>query len=141
MQLKLGKCEFFVEGTKYLGDIRPGTIEIDQACSESLGQVEFSATQTQLRSFLEVRNVYPHFASQYAKLAYSFNRFLKKVPPVQLAELSDKCRDAFHILKDPILSSLTLPVPRKNLSYSVDTDTSDYEIGSALLQTHEDGSR
>ena len=69
VNLKLRKCECFVEKIKYLGHVvRPGTL-----------------TQlTQLRSFLGLCNVYRRFVPHYAKIAHPLNQLLKKGQPVQL---------------------------------------------------------
>ena len=62
VKLKLRKCEFFVEKIKYLGHVvKPGTLEVDAARTAALEQVRYPQTQTQLRSFLGLCNVYWRF--------------------------------------------------------------------------------
>lgn len=142
VKLKLRKCEFFVERIRYLGHVvRPGTIEVDQARVEALRKVKHPTTQTQLRSFLGLCNVYRRFVPHYAKLAHPLNQLLKKGMPVHLGPLDEKCQEAFTVLRDSILSPPVLALPKIGLPYSVDTDASNYQIGAALFQTHEEGSR
>ncbi|CDF38075.1 unnamed protein product [Chondrus crispus] len=135
-------CEFFVEKIKYLGHVvRPGTLEVDVARTAALEQVQYPRTQTQLRSFLGLCNVYRRFVPHYAKIARPLNQLLKKGQPVQLEGFDEPCKKAFHKLKDAILAPPVLALPKKDLPYSVDTDASDYQIGAALFQTHPDAQR
>ena len=79
VKLKLRKCEIFVERIKYLGHVvRPGTLETDAARTSALEQVRYPQTETQLRSFLGLCNVYRRFAPHYAKIAHPPNQLLKK---------------------------------------------------------------
>ena len=105
MKLKLRKCEFFVEKIKYLGHVvRPGMLEFDAARAAALEQVRYPQTQTQLRSFLGLCNVYRKFVPHYAKIARPLNQLLKKGQPVQLEGFDESCRKAFHKLKEAILA-------------------------------------
>ena len=142
MKLKLRKCECFVEKIKYLGHVvRPGTLEIDAARIAALEQVRYPQTQTQLRSFLGLCNVYRRFVPHYAKIAHPLNQLLKKGQPVQLEGFDEPCKKAFHKRKEAILAPPVLALPKKDLPYSVDTDASDYQIGAAHFQTHPDAQR
>lgn len=49
--------------------------------------------------------------------------------------------NAFETLKAMLTSSLVLALPKFVLYYSVDTDTSDCQIGCALFQSQSDGER
>ncbi|CDF38512.1 unnamed protein product [Chondrus crispus] len=121
----------------YLGHVvRPGTLEVDAARTVALEQVRYPQTQTQLRSFLGLCNVYRRFVPHYAKIAHPLNQLLKKGQPVQLEGFDEPCEKAFHKLKDAILAPPVLVLPKENLPYSVETDASDYQIGAALFQTH-----
>ncbi|CDF36784.1 unnamed protein product [Chondrus crispus] len=142
VKLKLRKCEFFVEKIKYLGRVvRPGTLEVDAARTAALEQVRYPQTQTQLRSFLGLCNVYRRFVPHYAKIEHPLNQLLKKGQLLQLEGLDEPCEKDFHKLKDAILEPPVLALPKKDLPYSVDTDASDYQIGAALFQTHPDAQR
>ena len=57
--LKFAKCDFFTDTVKYLGHIiRPGTLEIDHAATKALKGLRHTTTQSELRSFLGLCNVY-----------------------------------------------------------------------------------
>ena len=142
VKLKLRKCEFFVEKIKYVGHVvRPGTLEIDAARMAALEQVRYPQTQTKLKSFLGLCNVYRRFVPHYAKIARPLNQLLKKGQPVQLEGFDEECKKDFHKLKEAILAAPVLALPKKDLPYSVDTDASEYEIGAALFQTYPDAQR
>ncbi|CDF40870.1 unnamed protein product [Chondrus crispus] len=118
-----------------------GTLEVDAAQTAALEQVRYPQTQTQLRSFLGLCNVYRRFVPHYAKIAHPLNQLLTKEQSVQLEGFDEPCEKAFHKLKDAILAPPVLALPKKDLPYSVDTDASDYQIGAALFQTHPDAQR
>ena len=142
VKLKLRKCEFFVEKIKYLAHVvRPGTLEIDAARTAALEQVRYPQTQTQLRSFLGLCNVYRQFVPHYAKITHPPSQLLKKGQQVQLEGFDKPCKKASYKLKDSILAPSGLALPKKDLPYSVDTDASDYQIGAALFRTHSDAQR
>ena len=83
VNLKLGKCEFFVEKVKYVGHfVRPGTLEVDAARTAALEQVWYPQTQTQIRGFLGLCIVYRWFVPHYAKIAHPLNQLLIKGEPV-----------------------------------------------------------
>ena len=68
------------------------------------------------------------------------NGLLKKNSPEKFT-LDEKQTEAFRTLIDKILSQPILALPRPDLPYSVDSDASDYGVGCALFQTHEDDNR
>ena len=133
---------FFVEKIKYLGHVvRSGKLEIDAARTAALEQVRYPQTQTQLRSFLGLCNVYRRFVPHYAKIVHPLNQLLKRGQPAQLEGFDESCKKAFYKLKEAMLAPPVLALPNKDLPYSVDTDASDYQIGAALFQTQPDAQR
>ena len=85
-------------------------------------------------------NIYRRFIDNFSKLAGPLNELLKKNKHEKFT-LEKKQTEAFRTLIDKILSPPILVLPRPDLPYSVDTDTSDYGIGCALFQTHESDNR
>ena len=142
VSLKLKKCRFFAETVDYLGHvIRPGLLEVATKNTAAIDGFEEPKTQTHLRSFLGVCNVYRRFVPNFAQVSAPLNELLKKGAPVELPPLNEHQRRSFNLLKQALKEPPILRLPRPSLPYSVDTDASDYQIGCALLQTHEDGSR
>ena len=66
---------------------------------------------------------------------------MKKGAPVELPPLNEHQLRSFNLLKQALKEPPILRLPSPGFPYSVDTGVSDYQIGCALLQTHEDGSR
>ena len=142
VSLKLKKCNFFTDTVKYLGHIvRPGTLEVDLATVTALKQATYPKTQTEMRSFLGLCNVYRRFVPQYSKVSGPLNDLLRKEVPSTLPELTQEQKDAFHKLIQLVTAPPILKLPRSGLPYSIDTDASKSQIGCALFQTHPDGKR
>ncbi len=58
-----------------------------------------------------------------------------------LPPFTDEQRAAFNLLKESVTKPPVLRLPRTDLPCSVDTDACEYQIGCALQQEYEDGSR
>ena len=142
VSLKLAKCDFFTSTVKYLGHIiKPGKLEIDNTATAALTKLEHPETQSELRSFLGLCNVYRRFVPNYAQIAAPLTDLLKKGRPVKLEKFGDAEITAFKTLINAICSPPILALPRPGLDYSIDTDASNRQVGAALFQTHEGGIR
>ena len=140
--LKLRKCEFFAETVDYLGHvIRPERLQVAQQKIEAVKGFKMPTTQTELRSFLGLCNVYRRFVPNFARAAAPLNDLLKKGQAFELPPLDEKQRKAFDSLKQALIEPTILRLPQSDLEYSVDTDACNHQVGCALLQTHEDGTR
>ena len=143
--LKLAKCDWFTSTVKYLGHvIQPGTLGIDPVATKALRNLEHPRTQTELRSFLGLCNVYRRFIRDYTRTAAPLNARLKKGQPFNLEPFELEEVEAFDRLIHTILSPPILALPVKGLPYSVDTDACDKQVGAALFQeygTGDDSSR
>ena len=70
ISFKLKKCSFFTNIVKYLGHIiHPGTLEVDATHTTALKRAKHPTTQTQLRAFLALCNVYRRFVPKYSHIA------------------------------------------------------------------------
>ena len=142
MTLKLAKCEFFASTVKYLGHIiKPGRLEIYSTANSALRKLKYPATQTDLRSFLGLTNVYRNFVPGYSKISAPLSNLLKKGKPVKLKKFGKAEISAFNALIDAICEPPILDLPRPGLPYTVDIDASDRQVGAALFQIHDDGIR
>ena len=136
--LELAKCDFFTSTVKYVGHvIKPGTLEIDATATAALTKLEHPRTQSEMRSFLGLCNVYRRFVPEYARIAAPLTDKLKKGKPVNLEPFGESESTAFRTLVEAICSPPILALPRPGLPYTVDTDASNRQIGAALFQTHE----
>ena len=141
VSLKLRKCSFFTNEVKYLGHvIRPGTMEIDGVATASLKSARAPRTQSEVRSFLGMCNVYRRFVVNFSHIAEPLNALLRAGQPANIANWGPEHEESFRTLIDTICSPPILQLPRANVGFSVDTDSSDYQVGCALFQeTGEDG--
>lgn len=140
--LKISKCEWFADSVKYLGHIvRTCTLEMDHATMASLGKTKHSRTQPELCAFLGLCNVYRRFVEPYYRIAAPFNQLLKKYQPAKFLPITAEqdaafCKFITLIAEPPVLALL-----RNMFTYSVDTDSSNFQVESSLFQTHLNGRR
>jgi RNase H-like domain found in reverse transcriptase/Reverse transcriptase (RNA-dependent DNA polymerase)/Integrase zinc binding domain/Integrase core domain/Chromo (CHRromatin Organisation MOdifier) domain/Retroviral aspartyl protease len=141
LSLKLAKCHFFKDTVDYLGHvIRPGKLAVAEKNTKNLRVAKLPTTQTELKSFLGLCNVYRRFVPRFAAVASPLTALLRKDVPFHLPLLSDEQVAAFNRLRDALLSPPILALPRANGSYYLDTDASDGQLGCCLRQTQPDGS-
>ncbi|CAN8069905.1 unnamed protein product [Agarophyton chilense] len=89
VSLKLKKSDFFTNTVKYLGHvIRPGRVAIEETRVKSLKEAKEPRTQTELRSFLGLANVYRRFIPHFADMAAPLNAILRKGQPTKLNPLT-----------------------------------------------------
>ena len=142
MSLKLRKCNFFAQQVDYLGHvIRPGLLQVAERNTEAVKRFKHPTTQTELRSFLGLCNVYRRFVPNFAHTAAPLNSLLKKGCPYDLPALNEFQIKPFDLLKQALTEPPVLRLPRVGLPFSVDTDACNHQIGCALMQTHDDDAR
>ena len=140
--LKLKRCNFFTKTVDYLGHVvKPSRLEMATKNTAAIEGFRKLETQTQLKSFLSLLNVYQRLVRNFARVSAPLNKLLKKEQSPKLEPFTDDERKAFHKLKEALDSPPVLRLPRENLPFSVDTDACEYQIGCALMQIHEDGKR
>ena len=121
--------------------ITPGKLGVAQKTVDAVKYFKLPETQTHIKSFLGLCNVYRRFVPNFARVAKPLNNLLKKGNPSKLQPLNEEEINAFNTLKNALISPPILKLPRKNLPYSLDTDACGYQIGVALMQTYEDNTR
>ena len=142
ISLKLKKCAWFTTSVRYLGHIiRPGQLCINEAMSKSLKEAQHPTSQTELRSFLGLCNVYRRFVKDFSRRAAPLNDLLRKGQPAKLGPLTSEQAAAFKDLVEAVTSPPVLALPRSDLPFSVDTDASERQLGAVLFQTYPDGNR
>ena len=86
-------------------------------------------------------NVYRRFFPNFAKTAAPLNELLRKQSPAALPDFTKAQRESFQKLKQALAQPPIPELPKPYLPYSVDTDACNDQIGCALFQKHEDGTR
>ena len=134
ISLKFKKCNFLTKAVDYFGHvIKAGRLEVATKNTAAIEGFREPETQTQLRSFLGLINVYRKFVPNFARVSAPLNKLLKKEQSPKLEPLTDDERIAFKKLKEALASPPVLRLPQENLPFSVDTDACEYQIGCTLM--------
>ena len=140
--LKLRKCKFFSNSVDYLGHvITPGKLHVATTNTNAVKGFKEPTTQTELKSFLGLCNVYRRFVPNFARTAAPLQKLLCKGTPFGLPAFDEEQVEAFELLKAALAQPPILRLPRSDLPFSVDTDACQHQIGCALMQTYPDGLR
>ena len=135
VSLKLPKCHFFQASVDYLGHvIRPGKLEVSTRTCDAIKRAKPPTTQTGIRSFIGLCNVFRRFVPNFARIATPLNRKLEKGQPFNFEVLTDPEYAAFEELKRRLVSPPILALPKRDGQYKLDTDACDTQVGSTLLQ-------
>jgi len=138
--LKAKKCHLFSNKVDYLGHVvRPGRISVNERNLKAIRKAQFPKTQTELRCFLGMCNVYRRFTDSFAKYAKPLNRLASTTLPKRLAPSTQKEQDAFDKLREMLCNPSLLALPRKDGKYIIDVDASYNQLGCCLLQEQPSG--
>ena len=137
LQCDLGKCEFEVQSTKYLGfiiEVGKG-IQIDPNKVKAIREQEAPTIVKGVRGFLGFANFYQRFIQHYSNIVLPLTALTKKDQPfIQ----SPDAEDAFQHLKkifttEPTLAQFDFDKPTR-----VEADSSGQVTGGTLLQPNSD---
>jgi len=138
--LKAKKCHLFSNKVDYLGHVvRPGRISVNERNLKAIRKAQFPRTQTELRCFLGMCNVYRRFTDSFAEYAKPLNRLASTTLPKRLAPSTQKQQDAFDKLREMLCNPSMLALPRKDGKYIIDVDASYNQLGCCLLQEQPSG--
>jgi hypothetical protein len=130
LSLNLKKCHFFRSEVSYLGHvIGPGTLAVAEKNTRALRNAKSPSTQTELRSFLGLCNVYRRFVKGFAKIAAPLNSLLRKGESPRLNKLNEDQLRAFEALRQCLLTPPILAFPNADGQFTLDTDASSDQIG------------
>ena len=119
----------------------PGRLAVATKNTEPLKHCPYPETQSDLRSFIGLCNVYRRFVPKFARTAAPLNALLKKGCARQLPPPSEEQRRAFDLLREALISAPILRLPDPSKPYSVDTDACNYQKGASLFQEDDTGVR
>jgi hypothetical protein len=86
-------------------------------------------TQSELRSFLGLCNVYRHFVAGFAKIAAPLNILLRKGASPQLNSLSEEQLAAFETLRTRLLGPSIIALHLAEGLFTLDADASQKKLG------------
>jgi Reverse transcriptase (RNA-dependent DNA polymerase) len=123
LSLNLKNVSFLQDSIDYLGHvIRPGKLAVAEKNTKALKTARPPTTQSELRSFLGLCNVYRRFISGFAKFASPLNALLLKRESPQLGVLSKEQLQSFDTLRAKLLKPPILELPRKEGLFTLNTD-------------------
>ena len=105
---------------------------------KAIKKAVFPKTQTQLRSFLGMCNVYRRFTVDFAKIAKPLNDLNSLKLPKRLSPPTPEEQAAFDKLREQLSHPPILAIPRKEGKYIIDVDASYDQLGCCLLQQQPD---
>jgi RNase H-like domain found in reverse transcriptase len=130
LSLNLKKCHFFRSEVSYLGHvIGPGTLAVAEKNTRALRTAKPPSTQTELRSFLGLCNVYRRFVNGFAKIAAPLNSLLRKGESPRLNTLNEDQLRAFEALLQCLLTPPILALPKADGQFTLDTDEKLHPLG------------
>jgi len=136
---KTQKCHLFSNEVEYRGHVlRPGRLSVNEKNLKAIEKTVFSRTQTQLRSFLGMCNVYRRFAVDLAKTAKPLNELNSVKLPTRLSPSTPEEQTAFDKSREQLRHPPILAIPRKEGKYIIDVDASYAQLGCCLLQQKPD---
>jgi hypothetical protein len=128
----LEKCEFFQTEVKYLGHVISGEgIAVDPAKIQAIVEWPTPTNVSEVRSFMGLAGYYRRFVQGFSRIAHPITSLQRKGKKFIWTE---KCSEAFQILKDKLTSAPILAVPDPAENFVVCTDASLEGIGAVLMQ-------
>jgi len=101
--LKAQKCHLFSKEAEYLGHVvRPGRLKVNEKNLKAIKKAVFPKTQTQLRSFLGMCNVYRGLTVDFAKTAKPLNDLNGVKLPKRLSPPPPEEQAAFDKLREQL---------------------------------------
>jgi len=133
--LSLEKSTWFSDEVGYLGHIvRPGQLHVHNKNVNALKHAKFPKTRTQLKCLLGMCNVYRRFVKDFSKRAKPLDARTRAEIPPDLPPPTDVAIAAFDDLRNALLCSPVLALPKTNRKLVVDVDACAEQVGCTLLQ-------
>jgi len=117
--LKARKCHLFSNEVAYLAHkVRPGRLSVNEKNLKTIKKTVFTRTQTQLRSFFGMRNVYGRLTVDFAKTAKPLHDRSSVTIPNRLGPPTAMEPAAFDKLREQIRHPPILEIPVRRGSTS-----------------------
>ncbi|GFS64005.1 transposon Tf2-9 polyprotein [Trichonephila clavipes] len=150
LSINPSKCTFGVPTLNFLGfQVCSSGIKPLEDRVEAIFKIPKPTTITQLRRFLGMLNYYRRFIRQAAHILAHLVKFLKgirnkkrpkrkvKIKPEEALEWTDEATTAFELVKQALAHATLLHHPMPNAPLSIWVDASDFAVGGALAQFHD----
>jgi len=138
LQLDIGKCEFEVQRTKYLGYILEAGKGISMDPEKVKAIIEWEAPRSVkgVRSFLGFANFYRRFIREFSKIVSPLTALTQKDVKFEWTEAAN---DAFLLLKKMFTTAPILVQFDPERETVIEADSSGYAIGGTLSQYDNEG--
>lgn len=124
------KCEFHSETVEYLGYIlSPEGLTMSQDKIDTIQKWPEPRKIKEIQSFLGFANFYRRFIQNYSEIVVPLTRLTRKSTPWNF---NDNCRESFNKLKKAFTTAPVLTHWIPNTQIIVETDASDYALGTIL---------
>ncbi|MBW0486532.1 hypothetical protein O181_026247 [Austropuccinia psidii MF-1] len=134
---KASKCVFHASSVEYLGHaFLSDGLKIDSSTAQKILNWPQPKNIKALQSFLGFANFYQRFIKNYSKKFTALTSLLKKHSPFIFNE---EALSRFQILKEAFTTAPILSHFNPSLPNIVETDASDYALGSLLSQVKDSG--
>jgi hypothetical protein len=132
LKLKPKKCVLFQKRVLYLGHVvtRDG-IATDPEKIRVIQEWPPPTCLKDVRAFLGLASYYRRYVKDFSDIARPLNDLTRKNV---VFNWTDKCEEAFHDLKQRLMTSPILAYPEHSGKFILDTDASAYGIGAVLSQ-------
>jgi transposase InsO family protein len=142
------KCVFNKQEVKFCGHIvGNGTVKVMEDKVKAINEWPQPRTVHHIRQFLGLAGYYRRFIKRFSHIAAPLSNLLRvgeivaktKSSKNQLISWNTTCQLAFDRLKEALTSAPVLQQVDPEKPFVVETDASDFAIGSCLLQEGDDG--
>ena len=132
LKLKPSKCAFFQRSTKYLGHvISEEGVALDPDKVRVVKEWSTPTNRVEIRSFIGLASYYRKFVKGFAMIANPLNELLSVEGDFVW---SDKCEEAFSILKERLTTAPILGYPDFKEDFILETDACSDGLGAILSQ-------
>lgn len=137
---RLKKCALLTNCIDYLGhDIKPGRLEVANHTTGAIRKRKVPTTDTELRSFLRLCNVFRWLVPGFARIASHLSKRVKTTQDKNLGPLNDQKLNALENFEEMLISLQILTLSKWEGQYRLDTDTCNSQVGCVLFQKQKDG--
>ena len=137
LKLKPSKCNFFQTGVDFLGHrVSRDGVHTSQDKVEAVRSWPVPRNVKEVKSFYGLCTYYRKFVENFAQIARPLTNLAKKN---EKFHWTPDCQQAFENLKEALMTAPVLAYPRQDGDLILDTDASQYAVGSVLSQRQPDG--
>lgn len=140
LTINLEKSVFCRSSLKFLGYVvdRRG-LRTDSEKVRAIVEYPIPTNQKELRRWLGLVSWYRRFLHNYSTICAPLNRLTKKLAKGSTFQITPEAEEAIKIIKESLVSSPILSVPKFDRQFIITTDASDVGLGCALSQLDDQG--